>query len=102
MFKFRWIYTLIPYSILCGSVNEPLRWEWETGYRNDTLHGILKNPADTGDVSYSEHYRDLQYWENALTFRAIHRDIAIFVRASYGCFWPGFFKAKVRQSKFYA
>ena len=89
MFTFRWIYALIPCSIVCGSVNESLRWEWETGYRNDNLHWHLKNPADPGDVSYSEHYRDLQYWENALTFRVIHRDIAIFARGSFGAFGQG-------------
>jgi len=100
MIKFRWIYTLIPYSILCGSVNEPLRWEWETGYRNDTLHWHLKNPADRGDVSYSERYRDLQYWENALTLRAIYRDIAIFVRGSFGSFGQGSLKQKYANLNF--
>ncbi len=100
MLNFRWFYVLIPCSIVCGSVNEPIRWEWETGYRNDTLHWHLKNPADPGDVSYSEHYRDLQYWENALTFRVIHRDIAIFARGSYGAFGHGSLNQKYTNLNF--
>lgn len=99
-FGYRWFYALIPYSIVCGSVNEPIRWEWESGYRNDTLHWHLKNPVVSSELSYSEHYRDLQYWDNALTIRAIHRDIAIFVRGSFGAFGHGSLKQKYANLTF--
>ncbi len=100
MFKFRWFCALIPVSFVWGSVNEPIRWEWETGYRNDRLHWHLQNPGDQSSLTYSERYRDLQFWENALTARVIHRDIAFFVRGSYGAFGKGSLKQKYADLNF--
>lgn len=100
MFKFRWFYTLIPCSIVCGSVNEPIRWEWANGYRNDTLHWHLKKPDDKRALCYTERARDLQFWENALTVRAIHRDITVFARGSFGAFGKGSLKQKYSNLNF--
>lgn len=71
-----------------ASVNEPMRWEWQTGYRNDDLHWHLINPGDGDELTYSERYRNLQFWENALSIRVIYRDLAVFVRGA-GAFGNG-------------
>ncbi len=74
-----------------ASVNEPMRWEWQTGYRNDNLHWHLLNPGDGDELTYTEHYRNLQFWENALALRVIYRDIAVFARGA-GSFGNGSLK----------
>jgi hypothetical protein len=76
-----------------------MRWEWGSGYRNDTLHWHLQNP-DNRQLTYSEQDRDLQFWENQLTIRVIYRDIAIFARGSYGAFGGGSFKQKYSNLNF--
>ena len=48
-----------------ATVNEPLRIELFSGYRNDRLHWHLQE-GGTGTLNYSEKYRDLQFWENGL------------------------------------
>lgn len=73
---------------LFASVNEPMRWEWQTGYRNDDLHWHLQNPGDGSELTYSERYRNLQFWENALAVRVIYRDIAVAIRGA-GAFGSG-------------
>jgi hypothetical protein len=98
--RFGWFLAVIPCSMIWGSVNESVRWEWQTGYRNDTFHWHLKNPANGGALSYTEHARDLQFWENALTFRLIHRDIALFARGSFGAFGQGSLKQKYSNLSF--
>ncbi len=65
-----------------------MRWEWQTGYRNDDLHWHLVNPGDGDELTYSERFRNLQFWENALAIRVIYRDIAVFVRGA-GAFGNG-------------
>lgn len=65
-----------------------MRWEWQTGYRNDDLHWHLVNPGDGDELTYSERFRNLQFWENALAIRVIYRDIAVFVRGA-GAFGSG-------------
>ncbi len=63
-------------ATLMATVNEPLRLELFSGYRNDRIHWHLQE--------YSEHLRDLQYWLNGLTLKAIHRDLTFFLRGAYG------------------
>lgn len=79
---------LFPLSLL-ATVNEPLRVELFTGYRNDRLHWHIKQPGDHGHLTYSELYRDLQFWENGITFKAIHRDLFFFLKGDYGIFGRG-------------
>ena len=76
----------VPLSIAWGSVNEPMRWEIDSGYRNDTLHWHLKQ---NDRLIYSEHNRNLQFWENALSIRVIYRDLAVFIKGAYGALGRG-------------
>lgn len=76
-------------STLFASVNEPLRFELFSGYRNDRIHWHLQEPGDSAELTYSELYRDIEYWENGLTLKAIHRDLTFFLRGSYGTFGQG-------------
>ena len=76
-------------SSLWGSFSEPTRWEYATGYRNDRLHWHLQNPGDGGKLNYSEVYRDLQFWENALSLIVYHRDIYFFLGGDYSAFGQG-------------
>ena len=84
-----WLLLFLPYSIACASVNEPMRWEIESGYRNDALHWHDKKGEDLVD---SERCRDLQFWENALLFKVIYRDIAVFAKGAYGALGSGSMK----------
>lgn len=74
---------------LFATVNEPLRVELYTGYRNDRLHWHLKQPGEHGPLTYSELYRDLQFWENGISFKVIHRDLFFFLKGNYGGFGNG-------------
>ncbi|HSX26139.1 MAG TPA: hypothetical protein VLE89_03940 [Chlamydiales bacterium] len=74
---------------LFGSVNEFLRWEISSGYRNDRIHWHLQNPGDNAELTYSELNRDVEFWENALTLKTIHRDLVFLVRGAYGTFGHG-------------
>ncbi|MBI3901251.1 MAG: hypothetical protein HY324_03760 [Chlamydiia bacterium] len=73
---------------LIATVNEPLRLSLFSGYRNDRLHWHLQN-GGTGVLTYSELYRNLQFWENGLDLRFIHRDLAFFLKGSYAAFGRG-------------
>ncbi len=73
-------------SGLFATVNEPLRCEVFSGYRNDRIHWHLKE-GET--LTYSELYRDVEYWENGLELKVIHRDLTFFMRGSYGTFGQG-------------
>jgi hypothetical protein len=75
------------FSLICllagslfASVNEPMRWEYSTGYRIDHFHWHLQNG---GALAYSEEARNLQFWDNGLALSVIYRDIALFATASY-------------------
>lgn len=92
------LFLFLPFA-LTASINEPMRWEWQTGYRNDNLHWHLQNPGDESELTYSEHYRNLQFWENALSLRVIYRDIALFVRGS-GAFGKGRLKQRYSDLSF--
>ncbi|MBU6382921.1 MAG: hypothetical protein KGQ49_03990 [Verrucomicrobia bacterium] len=74
---------------LWATVNEPLRWEIFSGYRNDRIHWHLQEPGEEGALTLSEVYRDVQYWLNGLVLKAIHRDLVVFVRGAYGAFGKG-------------
>lgn len=81
-----WFIALLPGAMVFASVNDPIRFEWMSGYRNDTLHWHL---IDVGALAYTERARDLQFWENSLALHAIYRDIAFFARGSVGAFGSG-------------
>lgn len=85
----RFICSLLPLASLWATVNEPLRGELFSGYRNDRLHWHLQLPGDGGALTYSELYRDLQFWENGLSFKSIHRDLVFYARGSYAAFGKG-------------
>ncbi len=72
-----------------ATVNEPLRCEITSGYRNDRIHWHLQEPDDGGPLTYSELYRDVEYWENGLNLKVIHRDLTFFLRGAYGTFGRG-------------
>lgn len=73
---------------LAATVNEPLSVEMFSGYRNDRIHWHLQEGGE-GILFYSELYRDVEFWENGLTFKAIHRDLSFFLRGSYAAFGKG-------------
>ena len=71
-----------------ATVNEPLRIELFSGYRNDRLHWHLQE-GGTGTLNYSEKYRDLQFWENGLRWKVIHRDLVFSIQGSHAAFGMG-------------
>jgi hypothetical protein len=71
---------------LFATVNEPWRWELFTGYRNDRIHWHLQESGDGGPLTYSELYRDVEFWENGLTLKTIYRDLSFLFRGAYGTF----------------
>ncbi len=85
----RFLWFLFGSVSLYATVNEPLSCEWATGYRNDNFHWHLKNAGDDAALTFSEHYRDVQFWQNDLTLRAIHRDLTFWVQGGYGVFGRG-------------
>lgn len=74
---------------LFATVNEPLRCELFSGYRNDRTHMHLQDPGEGGELTYSELYRDIEYWENGLVFKVIHRDLSFGLRGAYGTLGKG-------------
>ncbi len=85
----KWFMFFFLASGLFASVNEPLRCEISSGYRNDRIHWHLQDPGEGGELTYSELYRDVQYWENGLLLKTIHRDLIFFLRGTYGTFGRG-------------
>lgn len=88
----RWLFLLIP-GICFASVNIPIRWEWLTGYRSDHIHWHILDSKNR-NLLESERVRDLQFWENALQYRAIYRDLSFFLNAAYGGWGRGLIKQK--------
>lgn len=84
----KWLAALIPFSLL-ATVNEPIRWEWLTGYRNDPIHWHLQSPGDSGALTYSEKYTNVQFWDNQLALRVIHRDFSFYLSGAYSAFGTG-------------
>jgi hypothetical protein len=83
---------------LTASVNEALRAEFFSGYRNDRVHWHLQQGGE-GTLFYSEIDRDVDFWENGLILKAIHRDLTFLLRGSYGAFGKGdVFQRYVNQS----
>jgi hypothetical protein len=72
-----------------ATVNQPLRVEAFSGYRNDRIHWYLKTPGYDNSLTYKELAKDVQFWTNGLTLKAIHRDLSFFLRGSYGAFGRG-------------
>jgi hypothetical protein len=83
---------------LSATINEPLRAEFFSGYRNDRAHWRLEQ-GGAGVVFYSELYRDVEFWENGLMLKTIHRDLSFFLKGSYGAFGKGnLFQSYVNQT----
>jgi hypothetical protein len=74
--------------LLFATVNEPLRLELLSGYRNDSIHWHVEGDGST----YSEKYSGVQFWENELALRSIHRDIVFYARGGYSAFGAGTMK----------
>lgn len=92
--KYPFLGAILVSTSLWASFSEPTRWDYATGYRNDRLHWHLQNPGDGGALKYSEIYRDLQFWQNALSMTVYQRDIYFFLSGSYSAFGQG---GKLRQ-----
>lgn len=86
--KFALSLLLFPFFIF-ATVNEPWRCELFSGYRNDRIHWYLHQAGSGGHRIYDELYRNLQFWENGLSFRVIHRDIAFGANGSFAAFGKG-------------
>lgn len=84
----KWLFFFFS-TALFATVNEPLRWEVFSGYRNDRIHWHLQEPGEGGTLTYSELYRDVQFWENGLVLKVIYRDLTFFMRGAYGTFGTG-------------
>ncbi|MDE3046232.1 MAG: hypothetical protein KGJ02_06270 [Verrucomicrobiota bacterium] len=78
-----------------ATVNEPLHMELQTGYRNDNLHWHLQDAGDGGVLYSSEKYKNLQFWDNALDFRMIYRDLVFYVYGDYAAFGRGQLKQRL-------
>ena len=91
----KFLLPLLFVSGLFATVNEPLRFELFSGYRNDRIHWHLQEPGEGGAVTYSELYRDIEYWENGLALKVIHRDLTFFLRGAYGTFGKGTLFGKI-------
>jgi hypothetical protein len=96
MNKWRFLFSLFPITLL-ATVNEPPRFELLTGYRNDQLHWHLQEPGDGSEVVYTEKYTGLQFWENELAFKVIHRDLVFSVWGGYAAFGRGPLKERYGQ-----
>ncbi len=79
-------YCLVFQCALFATVNEPLRWEIFSGYRNDRIHWHIQDPGTPPTLNFSELFRDVEYWINGLTLKVIHRDLSFFLRGAYGTF----------------
>lgn len=85
----RFLLFLLFVAALEATVNEPLRWEIFSGYRNDRIHWHLQEPGEGGALTFSELFRDIEYWENGLVLKVIHRDLTFFLSGAYGTFGRG-------------
>src|SRR3990167_10754894 len=74
---------------LFGSVQEPWRLEFFSGYRLDHIHWHLQTPGEPAELTYSEEYKDTQFWENGMVLKAICRDLTFFLKGSYAAFGKG-------------
>lgn len=94
--KIHWLLLSLSFfsSPLWASFSEQVRLQYSTGYRNDQFHWHMQDPGDGGKLLYSEAYKNLQFWENALSLTVYHRDIYFFLSGSYAAFEQG---GSVRQ-----
>jgi hypothetical protein len=63
--------------LLFATYTDPIRWEWQTGYRTDHLHWHLQE-GDGQNLKY------LEFWENSFSISAIVRDVAVYAKAAGG------------------
>jgi len=61
---------------LWATVNEPLQLKWLSGYRNDHIH------FNEGE------FKQIQLWENGLSFKVIHRDLTFYAKGSGSALGP--------------
>jgi len=87
---------LFPLALM-ATVNEPWRWELLSGYRNDFLHWHL-NP--NSGMQQSEKFRDVEFWDNQLTYKVIHRDIVFYINGGYSAFGRGTLQEKLSDLPF--
>ncbi|MEN9654786.1 MAG: Protochlamydia outer membrane protein [Chlamydiota bacterium] len=85
----KWLWLIIVPCLSWATVNEPLQVALLTGYRNDRLHWHTQLEASDHAITYSEQYRDIQFWENGLALKVIHRDLVFFLSGSYAAFGRG-------------
>ena len=81
---------------LLASVNEPLRLECLSGYRNDQIHWHLERDGS----SYTEDYSSIQFWQNLFALRSMHRDIVFYVKGGFGVFGEGTLKQSPSDRQF--
>lgn len=87
--RFFFLTVLLAPLFLRATVNEPPRFEFFSGYRNDRQHWHLQTMGEGGALLYSELTRNLQFWENGIDIKTIHRDLVFYVRGSYSAFGRG-------------
>lgn len=66
---------------LWATVNEPLRGKLLTGYRNDRIHWHAE--------ALNEEFKNVQFWENDLSFKVIHRDLTFYAKGGGSAFGQG-------------
>ncbi len=76
----KYLLALLPFCLF-ASINQPLRVELFSGYRNDTLHWHTD--------SQNEDYENIQFWQNGLKVRSVQRDIVFNAEGSYSAFGKG-------------
>jgi hypothetical protein len=64
-------------SSLFATVNEPLQCKLLTGYRNDHIHW------------HEGEFKKVQFWENDLALKVIHRDLSFYVQGGGSAFGQG-------------
>jgi hypothetical protein len=63
---------------LFATVNEPICWKLMSGYRNDHIHYYSKE--------LNEELTDIEFWENALSLKAINRDLTFYLKGGGSAF----------------
>lgn len=82
---------------LFATVNNPPQIALLSGYRNDHIHWHLKQ----GDTFLSsERTRNIQFFENGLSFQTVHRDIALYAAGGYGALGRGELKEQLGHLPF--
>lgn len=84
---------------LFSTVNEPLKVSFYSGYRNDKLHSHLQE-GGTGLTTYSENEKGIEFWQNGIYLKTIHRDFAFYLQGNYSAFGRGNVTQKYKNVSF--